>query len=902
MKKLYKNILLLTLPTSTIIAAGYSIGYFAQQTYNSVEVNESKVQSKKTIDSNFKSWFRKKNKDTDETITQRADGWITAYNNAKTKNSDSQSTEIKDNFHLFSSIIFKNDETRLNIIANGLDKTNTSIMDTCRLVIQKIQTFAIAYDITKNSKYLDIYKEITFDFTTYYYRMYDDLIGNWWNYMIGVPKDFLASIIFVYKDLNKEEINKLLLPITWFLKDYKNRFSYDGLLVQPMKLANLVDTSYSVILFSHILNDKAKLDEVVNYLLSDLFGFWTKKDVVLNRNGFYEDGSYVDHSDTKTKSGGLAYFGGYGIEFISGILDIKMMLSGTEHDLVTYDVFGRFYEIIETVVMPYMFELSFSDSLSGRSISRKNYNNKVNGRKIIEILIYFVDDAPVNYKNRLINFILEQTSSPSISHYLTEEIKDFRSKYSKVKEFKRYLSNDWIETNHFDKFNNDDKNKVIPVGIDLFKENNGMLFSKNQDRYLVKKDDYMFTLSLPSSRNNNFEIMNGENVFGLYQGDGLTLIQNKDIDNYGGNYWTAVDPYKLPGTSSVYEKDVTKMTDDEITKNIEASEHIDGKSQSKFGNGIFYNNIGLATSLIDNYNSSLQTNKGYFFIDGLIFVVGQVSATNVTPATSEGGSATLNLETSKTTSDQSSTTGNLNAPYNVYTTVLNDLAITEMEQTDLTSNHGAIKKIKSLSNSYYILNGYSASNLVSKKVTRTVKPYSINKSRKSEAEVTETFNEVYFDHKNSEANDKQKQFAYVIAPSESNQEDTLNKINRIKIVSKTYSDYFCIEYEDDKNVYSLISTFNENQMVETNGLSLTFSNPTSTILMRNKTTSEYWMINSSNDSQKNYSIKLNRSPQNFRTRKVNGLNEVECLFDTIYSRNDLYWNSDTNHNTWCRFY
>lgn len=900
MKKIYKSLLLLTLPTSGIVVSSVSGGYFTQQVLENQNKNSNVSSTKEnSVDQNTKTWIRSKNSDTNDTIIDRASGWLSKYEQHKSETSQEGETQTdgssetvtinKNEFFLIFAKVSGLDDNVLKILKTGLTKENTMIMDNCRRVIQRLLSIAIAFDVTKDSKLLVMYREIALDFTTNYYKIYNDIIGNWWNYQIGVPKDFLNSLIFVYKSIPEEELDKIILPITWFLKDYKNRFSYDGLLVQPMKLANLVDNVYSVILFSYIQKDFEKLKEALDYMLNDLFGFWASKTPAITRNGFYQDGSYVDHSDPKTKSGGLAYFGGYGIEFISGILDIKQMLYSTVFDFVDLDIFERFYQIVEINIMPYMYELSFSDSLSGRSISRKGYNSKNNGKKIIEILIQFVDDAPINYKSRLVNFILEQTNAKVVQPYLSKQIIEFRKKYQYLPEFKRYIANDWIETNNFNRYNNDDKNNLIPIGKDLFDANNGFLFSKNQDRYLLKKSDYMFTLSLGSNKNFNYETMNGENTLGFYQGDGLTLIQNKETENYANDYFTVVDPYKLPGTSAIYEQDFTKLTDDsEIAKHIEGAEYLDGKSKSKYGNGIFYNNIGLVASSIDNYNSKLKTQKGYFFIDGIILALGEVSVDHIdtTP-----NNVAKNLANSDTTNQ------NIKP---VYTTIINDFGNESLTETSMNSDLGNLKKYVSNTNAYYVLETWSGSVIKNEHKSRTMKPYVVNRSRKSEENITRSFNEVYIDHQASN-NENQKKYGYVIVPSEKNEKDTLNKINKIKIKNKDHNKYFHVEYEDDKYNYSLISTFENNQNVTTNGIGITFKTPTMIMLMKDKKTQEYKVISSSNDDLATYEIVLDRSPQSFQTRKIAGINEVQNLFGTLQVNNNLYYNSDTNHNTWFVF-
>ncbi|MDN5727369.1 MAG: polysaccharide lyase beta-sandwich domain-containing protein, partial [Propionibacteriales bacterium] len=62
---------------------------------------------------------------------------------------------------------------------------------------------------------------------------------------------------------------------------------------------------------------------------------------------------------------------------------------------------------------------------------------------------------------------------------------------------------------------------------------------------------WAYTVSTSSKRIGRYEWGNNENNLGWYQGDGMAyLLTDADEDQFAGDYWPTVDPYRMPGTTS----------------------------------------------------------------------------------------------------------------------------------------------------------------------------------------------------------------------------------------------------------------------------------------------------------------------------------------------------------------
>ena len=74
------------------------------------------------------------------------------------------------------------------------------------------------------------------------------------------------------------------------------------------------------------------------------------------------------------------------------------------------------------------------------------------------------------------------------------------------------------------------------------------------DRTIHRTTDYLFGISMYSSRISNCEIMNDENLKGWFTGFGMTYLYNDDKQQYTDHFWDTVDPLRLPGTTIVAEE------------------------------------------------------------------------------------------------------------------------------------------------------------------------------------------------------------------------------------------------------------------------------------------------------------------------------------------------------------
>lgn len=723
-------------------------------------------------------------------------------------------------------------------ISNYINKLNndkyvsTNYVNELYDLIKHIELFTSTLFYGKSTDYnnlKEILKEILDDFFANFYNPVKKRPGNWWYWEIAVPKRITQNFAFLKNIYSIKEYELWTNSILEYTSGYLSQYG-----------GNLTDITIPRVISFVMNNSENELSNLIEYIFKMMFSNFLDAN---NKIGtFYEDGSFLEH-------GKIPYFAGYGEVWLRGVKDYKFILHESQYGLEYYRNFENFYKIIEVAIMPYMYDLSFTITLGGRGISRRGYNEKKKGNFILTLLLDFVDDAPLKYKDRLINFILDNISSPIAEKHISQELKKFKQvyKYQEIKS--REVLNDWNELHRF----TNDPNTLF--GVDNFNKNNKMWFAKNQDRYVFQKDDFALVLPLISQRTMQSENMNGENFFWYYYSNGNTMINKKNKDNsYSWDYFLGVDPFKMPGTSSIYEFDNQNMTLDEIKKNETKSKYLWKNMNKGYSNGISLNEYGFVTSNIHNYDEKLWTNKNYIVIDDVIFVLGKVN---------------------KTTENNKQ----------VLTTIANDWTQEEIKKETLSINGKEIDKLTSNEISYYVLENKEA--ITYQNIERVLNNQTNNISIPP-GTTKFNFNEIFYDH----SRHNNPLFSYIIAPN--------NKSDVKKIISnmnyEMNDDYSLIKYINESNKkYYFIHTKSKNQELNIdNRFKMQFDEEITCILEEDG--NNYKMVISPNYDKKNYNFKI---IGNFEILNKNK-NEITNN-GAIVKVNTNNIKTDVLHNSWLEF-
>ena len=342
------------------------------------------------------------------------------------------------------------------------------------------------------------------------YNVEKQLYGNWWHWEIGIPQALGSTVILMYEDLTQEQIDKFYATLYRFNQDPTVVYKVQGWGTMEMTSANLMDTSLVAALRSAIGNTQDGIGAAVN-ALGTVTGFVTEGD------GFYEDGSCIQHSN-------LAYTGGYGLTLLKGIERILLLSNDTAWQASADDL-ESVYTWIWEGYRPLFADGAMMDMVSGRSIARPSHTELETGRGILEAVVLLADGAPEDRKEQLLSFAKKQVLAGA------ENLDTFYSgmEASSMIAAKQLAADDSVEAD------------------------DGTPYTKifgSMDKATIHREGYTLGISMFSSRTGNFEYMNKENTKGWHISDGALFLYNGDAGQFSNNYWNTIDPHRLPGITT----------------------------------------------------------------------------------------------------------------------------------------------------------------------------------------------------------------------------------------------------------------------------------------------------------------------------------------------------------------
>ena len=326
-----------------------------------------------------------------------------------------------------------------------------------------------------------------------------DIYGNWWHWFIGVPKILCNIIILMYEELDQDLIDREAKTLENFNWDPNERYvPISGELVKNAA-GNLIDTSLVAALRGAI-GEAGKPLDMAKEALSSCLGY------VTSGNGYYTDGSYVDHTN-------LAYTGGYGFVLLSGIEKLLFLITDTPWKVEDKKLISIF-EWILNGIRPLFAYGAAMDLASGRGVARPSTNDHVVGGNLLKPIVHLAQLAPIEMKNRIKSFAKTQITSGM--------------QYNKDKKeyFKGMLVADIVAMQDI-------------LGDDSLEED-WEVYHKNfgvMDKATYHGENFAVGISMYSNRIGNFEYGNCENRKGWHQSDGVLSLYNGDQIQYADAYW-----------------------------------------------------------------------------------------------------------------------------------------------------------------------------------------------------------------------------------------------------------------------------------------------------------------------------------------------------------------------------
>ncbi|WP_026556489.1 polysaccharide lyase 8 family protein [Arthrobacter sp. 35W] len=412
------------------------------------------------------------------------------------------------------------------------------------------------------------------------YRPETKAAGNWWFWQIGVPRKVVDILTLMYDEVPAELRASLLAAVRWFTPNPNWRGRTTALAETG---ANRVDKALACCMRG-ILDGTTSDIALGRDALSDTVG--GGKNSLFQRvsagDGFYEDGSFVQHT-------ALPYAGTYGVVALAGVAEIIGMLGGSEW-IVTDPDRTILLDAVEKTFAPFIWDGRIMETIRGRAVSRMAAPDYVDGFGLISAVLLLAPGAGEPYGSRFLALAkgwLERCTDQSLVGHPSQRLA------------RSLLALDVL---------NDASVVAAPAPI------YSRMFA-DQDRLVHHRPEWGFTVSTTSSRIGRYEWGNNENNLGWYQGDGMAYLYTRaDAAQFSANFWPTVDPYGLPGTTVNSEIRPSGASG--------AGTGIPRGYQPFAGGLTLAERFGVVGMDHLNHNKSLSGRKSWFFLDDAVVCLG----------------------------------------------------------------------------------------------------------------------------------------------------------------------------------------------------------------------------------------------------------------------------------------
>ncbi|MEV0258605.1 polysaccharide lyase 8 family protein [Streptomyces sp. NPDC050732] len=402
--------------------------------------------------------------------------------------------------------------------------------------------------------------------------------GNWWFWEIGAPRALMDTCVLLRTRMPAEDLAAYTATVAKFCPDPDRRTNSPSLAETG---ANRADKAVIVALRGLLTRDAATV-ALARDGLSDrrdggrnsLFQYVTSGD------GFYEDGSFVQH-------GSVAYTGTYGSVLLGAAGQLIALLADSPW-AVTDPKTSVLYEAVDRTFAPVVFDGLMMDAVRGRAISREKARDHNDGAAALSHILQLASGAPATYARRW-----------------------------------RALAKGWIHRNRTTPYPGlvgipalaRAKAVLDDASVPAADRLTGHFVFAGMDRVVQRRPGWALTLSLSSKRVAAYEAGNGENLHGWYTGDGMTyLYDGDDLGQFGDSFWATVDPYRLPGTT------VDTRARADIGSGGGTSTY--RPKNAVAGGAVLDARHGAAAMELIADGSSLRARKAWFFLDNAVVALG----------------------------------------------------------------------------------------------------------------------------------------------------------------------------------------------------------------------------------------------------------------------------------------
>ncbi|WP_284639339.1 polysaccharide lyase family 8 super-sandwich domain-containing protein [Paenibacillus silviterrae] len=394
------------------------------------------------------------------------------------------------------------------------DLRESSLSETfpLREISNRLRAMAVAYTTYGSAYYKSgtLLQHIVNGLEWFYTNRFNEnttAYGNWYEWEISIPLDLEYTCIMLYDELSQDLKNRLMSAAAVHAPDPYTSPTTGAISTG----ANRVWKAKAVALRAIVTQDALKMQEASDSL-NDVFPYITTtvNTPLQVKDGFYEDGSFIQHE-------GGPYNGGYGSGLISDISELLWLLSGSIWDNTSPQK-SNIYQWDLNAFENVLYKGQFLPSVSGRFTATPAFLKPTSGGAFLLALLTQIEMVDNPYKDIHKSIIKANLKQGYTDLFLQNSI--------------------WVTTKYQDIL----QDPSIPERP----EQVGNYQFYNQDRVVHRRPNWLFDVAMHSTRTKSYESIHNVNTKGYYTSDGAAFFFMKPSD-YSFNYQYTIDPQRLPG-------------------------------------------------------------------------------------------------------------------------------------------------------------------------------------------------------------------------------------------------------------------------------------------------------------------------------------------------------------------
>lgn len=325
---------------------------------------------------------------------------------------------------------------------------------------------------------------------------------NWYDWQISSPLSINRITTMLYSNLTATQIS-----------DWQAVISRQTLALAANNTgANRIWTCYIMITGGILTKDSSKITAGVN-------GISPVLDYVTSGEGYYKDGSFLQHTAL------IPYNGGYGVSLLDNLTQVMYIVAGSTWDIKDPDL-SNVYQWIYDAYEPLFYRDSMPDMVNGRNIARIANDSagqtSMGGLGSAVVRLAYAAPNPADaarYKSMVKQWMNEAGSATPYASLGSIQI---------IAQTKAIMN---------------DPSIIARGDLVLNKQ------YANMARTVHRRPGFTFGISMSNKASANYESLNGENLKGWHTGDGMTYLYNGDTTQYQDAFWPTVDSHRMPGTT-----------------------------------------------------------------------------------------------------------------------------------------------------------------------------------------------------------------------------------------------------------------------------------------------------------------------------------------------------------------